>query len=45
MAAFLLANGADPRVKNGEGSTPAQAARRRGLIDTAELIALAHGAL
>ena len=41
MTAFLLANGADPQVKNGQGSTPEQSARRRGLIDAADLMALA----
>jgi hypothetical protein len=44
MTTFLLANGADPRVKNGEGSTPEQAARKRGLMDAADLMALAAGA-
>jgi hypothetical protein len=45
MTAFLLTNGADPQVQNGEGLTPDQAARQRGLIDAADLMAcrLARG--
>jgi ankyrin repeat protein len=38
MTAFLIANGADPRVSNNEGITPEKAARRRGLIDAADLM-------
>ncbi len=38
MAAFLLANGADPRIRNKEGLTPQEVARRRGLIDAADLM-------
>jgi len=35
---FLLAHGADPRATTETGETAAQAARRRGLDDAAELM-------
>lgn len=35
---FLLTAGADPAVRNGEGLTPAQVARKRGLLDAAALL-------
>jgi ankyrin repeat protein len=35
---FLLAAGADPKVRNAEGQTPAQVARKRGLLDAAALL-------
>jgi ankyrin repeat protein len=38
MAEFLLAHGADPRIRNKEGLTPEQSARRRGLMDAADLM-------
>lgn len=38
MAALLLAHGADPKVMSKEGLTAEQAARRRGLIDAADLM-------
>ena len=38
LVEFLLAAGADPTARNGEGLTPAQAARKRGLLDTAALL-------
>jgi hypothetical protein len=37
IAEFLLARGADPRMKNKGGQTPEQAARKRGLFDAADL--------
>jgi ankyrin repeat protein len=40
MTAFLLANGADPGIRNKEGVTPEEAARRRGLIDAADLMSV-----
>ncbi|HEV7632769.1 MAG TPA: ankyrin repeat domain-containing protein [Steroidobacteraceae bacterium] len=40
MAAFLLAHGADPGIRNKEGLTPEEAARRRGLIDAADLMSV-----
>jgi ankyrin repeat protein len=39
MTALLLTHGADPTFKNKEGQTAEVAARRRGLIDAADLIA------
>jgi ankyrin repeat protein len=39
VAELLLSFGADARVRNAEGLTPAEAARRRGLEDAAALIA------
>ncbi|KRE16042.1 hypothetical protein ASE66_09725 [Bosea sp. Root483D1] len=38
LAEFLLAAGADPAMRNAEGLTPAQAARKQGLLDTATLL-------
>lgn len=38
LVEFLLAAEADPAARNGEGLTPAQAARKRGLLDTAALL-------
>lgn len=38
LAEFLLAAGADRQVRNAEGLTPAEAARRQGLLDTATLL-------
>ncbi len=38
MAEFLLAHGADRTCLNGEGFTPAAAARQRGLTDAADLL-------
>jgi ankyrin repeat protein len=38
LVEFLLAAGADPAVQNAEGLTPAQVARKRGLLDTAALL-------
>ncbi|HEV7337210.1 MAG TPA: hypothetical protein VGO06_14645 [Bosea sp. (in: a-proteobacteria)] len=38
LAEFLLAAGADPQVRNRAGLTPAEAARDRGLLDTAKLL-------
>jgi hypothetical protein len=38
IAALLLAHGADPNATNKEGLTAEQAARRRGLIDAADLM-------
>ena len=38
MAEFLLAHGADTRVRNKEGETPEQTARKRGLDDAADVI-------
>lgn len=38
LAEFLLAAGADPAARDAEGLTPAQAARRRGLLDAAALL-------
>ncbi|MCP4563111.1 MAG: hypothetical protein GY873_19930 [Bosea sp.] len=35
---FLLGAGADPTVRNAEGLTPAQVARKRGLLDATALI-------
>ena len=35
---MLLAHGADPNATNKEGLTAEQAARRRGLIDAADLM-------
>ncbi|CAD5248587.1 conserved hypothetical protein [Bosea sp. 62] len=35
---FLLAAGADPKVRNAEELTPAEVARKRGLLDAAALI-------
>ncbi|MEI5665007.1 ankyrin repeat domain-containing protein [Bosea sp. CCNWLW174] len=35
---FLLAVGADPMARNGEGLMPAQVARKRGLLDAAALL-------
>ncbi len=36
---LLLAHGADPSVKNAEGRTPAEVARRSGLEEAAEILA------
>jgi ankyrin repeat protein len=41
VAELLLAHGADPSVKNAEGLTPADVARKRGLEETAEILAQA----
>jgi uncharacterized protein len=38
MAAVLLAHGADPQTRNKDGLTAEQAARKRGLIDAADLM-------
>lgn len=38
MVALLLAHGADPALKNAQGETPAQAARKRGLDEAADLL-------
>jgi hypothetical protein len=38
VAELLLAHGADPRATSAAGETPAQAARRRGLVDAAEIL-------
>jgi ankyrin repeat protein len=38
VAQYLLAHGADPRATNSKGETAAQAARRRGLDDAADLM-------
>lgn len=38
LVEFLLTAGADPAVRNGEGQTPAQVARKRGLLDTSALL-------
>ena len=38
VARLLLARGADPRVRNGNGDTPADAARKRGLDQAAEAL-------
>ena len=40
LTAFLLAHGADPGIRNKEGLTPEEAARRRGLIDAADLMSV-----
>ena len=42
VAELLLANGADPSVKNAAGLTPAQAAQKRGLDDAAAAISAAE---
>lgn len=39
MTTLLLAHGADPNAVNKEGLTAEQDARRRGLIDAADLMA------
>jgi ankyrin repeat protein len=38
MAAVLLAHGADPQIRNKDGLTAEEAARKRGLIDAADLM-------
>lgn len=38
MTTLLIAHGADPTLKNKDGLTAEQAARKRGLIDAADLI-------
>ncbi|WP_332683292.1 hypothetical protein [Bosea sp. (in: a-proteobacteria)] len=38
LAEFLLTAGADRQARNAEGLTPAEAARRQGLLDTATLL-------
>ncbi|CAN7254714.1 ankyrin repeat domain-containing protein [Bosea sp. LjRoot237] len=38
LVEFLLAVGADPTMRNAEGQTPAQVARKRSLLDTAALL-------
>jgi ankyrin repeat protein len=38
MAAVLLAHGADPQIRNKDGLTAEEAARKRGLIDAANLM-------
>ncbi len=38
MTEFLLAQGADPTVRDDQGRTPADAARQRGLLDAADLL-------
>jgi ankyrin repeat protein len=40
---LLLARGANPRQRNDQGDTPADAARKRGLDEAAELLAKAAG--
>ncbi len=40
---LLLAHGADPNARNGQGMTAAQLALRRGLNDAAKLLGGAHG--
>jgi ankyrin repeat protein len=40
MASLLLAHGADPTIRNKSGDTAVAAARRRGLLDAADLM---HG--
>lgn len=39
MTTLLMAHGADPKFKNKDGLTAEQAARKRGLIDAADLMA------
>lgn len=43
LAEFLLAAGADRQARNAAGLTPAEAARRRGLLDTAALLEVPAG--
>jgi len=38
VAEILLRHGADPRLRNPQGKTPADVARQRGLDDAADLI-------
>ena len=38
LVEFLLAAGADPAARDAQGLTPAQAARKRGLLDTTALL-------
>lgn len=38
LVEFLLAAGSDPAERNAQGLTPAQAARKRGLLDAAALL-------
>ena len=38
VAELLLRHGADPKVRNRAGETPAEAARRPGLDDAADVI-------
>ncbi len=38
MTEFLLAHGADPSLRNKEGVTAEEAARKRGLVDAADLM-------
>lgn len=38
LVEFLLAAGADPTVRNAQGLTPAQVARKQGLLDAAALL-------
>jgi ankyrin repeat protein len=42
-ANLLLAHGADPNFRNGEGKLPDQVAVKRGLDEAAELIRAARG--
>jgi uncharacterized protein len=42
-AELLLRHGADPRALNANGDTAAQAARKRGLDDAADIIEIAGG--
>jgi ankyrin repeat protein len=42
LVEFLLAAGTDPAVRNTAGLTPAQVARKRGLLDTAALLEAAR---
>lgn len=39
IAQILLANGANPKVKDAKGRTPADVARFRGLVEAADLLA------
>jgi ankyrin repeat protein len=43
MASFLLAHGADPKIRNTDGFTPEHVLRQRGLIDAADLMEGNHG--
>jgi uncharacterized protein len=40
---LLLAHGTDPTIRNSEGATAADCARKRGLDDAGELIGCASG--
>ena len=43
MARFLLDHGADPRFRDKDGDTPADAARKRGFESLARLLGAARG--